>query len=113
MTTTSPALAPPPCFTPTPLCAAILLALPASGSVAMDTALVVLALRGGDPAHDLTIEDVAAELVALGEAGIVRAFARGGAREPPEQMRWTRSERGDALPVVRARYHADDGEEQA
>ena len=110
MTTTSPLAAPPPCFAPTPLCAAILFALPAAGSVAMDTALVVLALRGGDPAHDLPIEDVAAHLVALCEAGLVRVYAR--PLDTPEQMRWTRSEWGDALPVVRKRYHGDDGEEQ-
>lgn len=110
MTTTSPLAAPPTCFAPTPLCAAILLALPSFGGVAMDTAYVVLALRGGDPAHDLPIEDVAEHLVVLGDAGLVKAFAQ--PFETPEQMRWTRSERGDALPVVRARYHGDDGEEQ-
>ena len=108
MTTTSPLAAPPPCFEPTPLCATILIALPASGSVAMETPYVVLALRSGDPAHDLPIEDVAAHLVALCEAGLVLVYAR--PLDAPEQMRWTRSERGDALSVVRKRYHADDGE---
>lgn len=98
---------PPPCFAPTPLCAALLLTLPSSEGVAVDAVAVVLALKSGAPAFELTEAACFEELDALFNAGLVDMHTREAG-----DVRWSRSPAGDALPVVRARYPRDGEEER-